>query len=655
MKTPTRLAVSFILVALLHWRAGGQTLSGTVNSYYAVTAVNGVSNIVTVDNSAGLTVGQRVLLYQAKGAAINSANGATYGDLSSLNNAGGYELNTICSISGNDVWLLYHMVNSYDPAGQTQLVTIPSGPTLTVTGTVTPQPWDPSTGKGGIVVLEATGTINLNADIDVSTAGFQGGALVNYPTPTYDCNWFETVNAYYYDLPASGDYTGAKKGEGIAAYIANQGYGRGKLANGGGGGNSFETGGGGGGNYGAGGDGGQRAGETFFQCHGPYPGIGGGSLAAYGYSTASNRIFFGGGGGSGWENDGVSTPGGNGGGIILLSAPTLNGGGGRLLANGQQSTSLVTVDPYQAEGDGGGGGGGGGTIVLNASLITGAVTAEAKGAKGSDASNQVNDCDGPGGGGGGGTIWAAGSAFPAAVNPAVTGGANGIVSLGNSKVACRGSANGAASGATGSGQANYALPLSSGPVCVILASPILQDLNAVRSDQDVLLSWVLTSPDATGEVGDFVVQRSTDLSRFTTLATIPSIPNQVSYRYTDAAADFDGAIAYRLAWQNKTGDWSYSGIVAVSGRPGPDAGSIRLYPNPVKDQLNMSVSSATAGPATITIANTLGQSLLTRHVFLQRGLNAVSVPLEKLPPAAYFFVLESAGRRVVKPFLTTFP
>ncbi|HXB05714.1 MAG TPA: T9SS type A sorting domain-containing protein [Puia sp.] len=651
MKTAARLAVSLILIALQHCIANGQTLSGTVNSYYAITAVNSLSNVVTVDNAAGLSVGQRVLLYQAKGAAINAANSSAYGDLSSLNNAGGYELNTICSITGNDVWMLYHMVNAYNPTGQPQLVTVPSNATLTVTGTVTALPWDPATGKGGIVALEATGTLNLNADIDVSSQGFQGGALVNYATPTYNCEWYETVSDYFYGLPASGDFTGAKKGEGIAAYIVNEEYGRGKLANGGGGGDGYETGGGGGGNYGAGGDGGQRAGESFLQCHGPNPGIGGSSLAGSGYSVATNRIFFGGGGGSGWENDGVSTPGGNGGGIILLSAPTLNGGGGRLLANGQQSTNPINLDPYQAEGDGGGGGGAGGTIVLNAATITGAITAQAMGAKGSDASNRVNDCDGPGGGGGGGMIWTAGSSFPAAVGATVTAGANGIVSLGNSKLACRGLSNGATSGLAGLSQDGYALPLSSGPVCTILATSVLQYFNATRSDQDVLLSWGLVSPDAAGDMENFVIQRSTGLSPFSTLATVPAIANISGYRYTDAAANVEGTLAYRLAWQNKAGEWSYSRIVAVSGRPGPDAGSIRLYPNPATGQLNLTLTSATAGMATVTIANALGQPLLTQSVFLQHGMNTISIPLETLAPAAYFFVLESAGRRVVRPFL----
>src|SRR5262249_14173857 len=155
-------------------------------------------------------------------------------------------------------------------------------------------------------------------------------------------------------------------------------------------------------------------------------------------------------------------------GIILLSTPVLNGGGGRLLANGVQGVSLVTVDPYQAEGDGGGGGGAGGAVILNAASVTGASTVEAKGAKGAAARNRVNDCEGPGGGGGGGMVWAAGGGLPPSVGVTVTAGANGIVSLGNTKAACQGSANGATSGVAGLSQGGYALPVSSGPVCTVL-------------------------------------------------------------------------------------------------------------------------------------------------------------------------------------------
>src|SRR5579872_6288368 len=103
MKTPVRIALSLILTALYCEGAQCQTVSGVVNSYYAVTAVNTASNTVTVTNTAGLYNGEPILLIQMKGATVNGSNNAAYGSITAINDAGNYEFNTICSISGNEV------------------------------------------------------------------------------------------------------------------------------------------------------------------------------------------------------------------------------------------------------------------------------------------------------------------------------------------------------------------------------------------------------------------------------------------------------------------------------------------------------------------------------------------------------------------------
>ena len=653
MKIDARFVVFFIVTLLRYGIAGGQALSGTVNSYYAITAVNNSANAVTVDNASGLTVGQRVFLYQAKGATITATNTANYGDISAVNSAGAYEFNTICSITGNEVWMLNALANTYDPTGMTQLVTVPYGASLTVGGAITPQPWDSLSGKGGIVVLEATSSITLNADINVAGQGFEGGTLINWAIPPFSCSWAVTVNAYYMPFAPSGSYqTAGRKGEGISAYITGEEFGRGKLANGGGGGDNGNSGGAGGGNYGTGGAGGQRTNESTFDCHAQYPGIGGASVAAYGYSSAKNRIFFGGGGGSGEENNGVGEPGGNGGGIIVLSAPLIIGGGGQLLATGGRPTNPACSDPYQAEGDGGGGGGAGGTIVLNASTISGTIVADASGANGSNSNNiHVSDCTGPGGGGAGGTIWAAGPSFPGSVAATVIGGANGVVSAASTKTVCVGSSNGATAGTAGSTLSNYTVPVSSGPVCVALASPDLRYFNATRTNQDIQLSWALISPESTADIRNFLLQRSSDLSNFTSVTTLACSKDSIAYHYTDAPANIGGTLAYRLAWQNTNGQWFYSRIVAVAGMPGPDGSSIRLYPDPATNYLNVTVMSSTNESATLSISSALGQSLLTQHISLFKGLNTLTIPIGTLAPAAYFLVLSSADNRLVKPFL----
>ena len=651
MKTGVRIVILLVLNALYLNDASCQAVSGVVNSYCAISAISVPSNTVTVDNASGLYNGEPVLIIQMKGASVTSTNTASYGNISAIGDAGNYEFNTICSITGNQVMLHNKLVNAYDPTGSVQLVAYTSYTDVTVSGTINAQAWDPTTGKGGVVVISATNSITLNANIDVSGQGFEGGVLVNYAIPPYNCDWATAVNGYYYGDPGSGDYTAGTKGEGIAAMIAGEPDGMGKLANGGGGGNNANTGGAGGGNYGAGGNGGQRAGETFFDCHGQYPGIGGASVSAYGYTVGTNRIFMGGGGGSGEENNGVGEPGANGGGIIILSAPTITGGGGQLLANGLQPTNSACLDPLQAEGDGGGGGGAGGTIIINATTVSGPITASAMGGAGSNSSNRVNDCTGPGGGGGGGIIWAAGGSWPAAVTATVTGGANGVVSAGNTKTSCRGSANGATSGSNGVTQSGYVAPALGLASCTVLPAPALASFAAAPSGAAVALLWKLNSDPAVTGIGQFILERSADSTGFSELTTVAASAGMLIYPYVDPAQGIAGRISYRLKWQDGSGVWWYSRVVEVTLEPGPGVLSMTLQPNPARDQLTVEVYSRSGEMAGVVISDVVGQSLFAQRVLLHPGVNTVILSLKNMAPAVYFLAVTRESGREVREFL----
>ncbi len=654
MKAGTNIVLLLVCACVCSYLpTQAQTASGIVNSSYAVSSVYTAANSVTVDNASGLSPGQRVLLIQAKGAAIGSTNAPTFGDITAINDAGNYEFNTICTITGNEVVLKATLLNPYDPTGSVQMVAIPSYGSVIVSGTISASPWDPTTGKGGIVVIEAADTIFLNADIDVSGQGFQGGSLVNYPVPPDNCSWAVTVNNYYLALTASGYYTGGEKGEGITGYILNEESGRGKLANGGGGGNNTNTGGAGGGNYGAGGAGGQRAGESEFQCQGAYPGIGGVSLAAYGYTPAINKIFFGGGGGAGHENNAVGLPGGNGGGIIILSAPVVIGGGGRLLAPGVAPVApagAANTDPTQAEGDGGGGGGAGGSVILNVATISGAVTAMANGANGSDASNFVNDCTGPGGGGGGGVVWTAGTSFPVAVTATVTGGANGVVSAGNSKVACRGLANGALPGSTGASQTGYTAPESTLNTCVPLAVSPLKYFTGSLVDQGYQLAWGLYSAQDAASIKSFTLERSVDQTHFAPVTTLSAAPDSLTYGYTDDTL-IPGTVFYRLRWLDNQGLVSYSRILSFTRPLDPNMSFMQLQPNPASTQLSVTLFSTKEEVANLHLYTAVGQLLTSYPADLHAGTTSFIIPVNDLSAATYFLMVETKDARQVKAFV----
>ena len=232
-----------------------QSISGVVNTYAAVTNIPvcnpclNTCNYVDVTSSTGFAVGDKVLVIQMKGATTDLSNTAFFGTIQSVGNAGLYEYKTIASITGSTLTFTSPLYNTYDVPGLVQVVTVPQYVNVTVTGKLTAQPWNGAT--GGILVFDVSGTLTLNADVDVTALGFRGGIGASNGTiyPNDEKDYFYTGTIYEKAAP---------KGEGIAVMVPGYELGRGGYANAGGGGNAHNGGGGGGSNAGAGGLGGNQ-------------------------------------------------------------------------------------------------------------------------------------------------------------------------------------------------------------------------------------------------------------------------------------------------------------------------------------------------------------------------------------------------------------
>lgn len=443
-----RILYVFLLIGmkLLPQAAWGQwtTWSGVVNSYYQVTAVNAAQAEFTLTSAAGLQVGDRVVVMAMKGVSYTTANSAAYGQITNLQSVGSYEFGTVCDVAGQTITLEYVPLSAFSTAaGQViQVIKVPRAINAEITGTITPQPWNGTT--GGVVALEVLDTLRLSATVDVSGQGFRGGSF-NENSST--CGF---PNGLWPDFSyPSTSNRGGYKGEGIGNNVAGQEMGKGPRATGGGGGNDHNTGGAGGSNFGAGGQGGTRL-NVGLGCFGDNVGIGGRALSALGYSTTNPHVFMGGGGGGGHQNNNESQPAGNGGGIILIRSGVFQPNGGSLLANGMSAAN--------SRSDGASGGGAGGSILLQAAqAINSAVVLSASGGAGGG-SNFINVpfCMGPGGGGGGGFIWTSFTPGGLAILN-VAGGSNGFSSTLHPNCTCPGASRGAASGGNGGTATNLSL------------------------------------------------------------------------------------------------------------------------------------------------------------------------------------------------------
>src|SRR4030095_5641818 len=388
-------------------------ISGVVNSYYRVIEVIPAKACVRLNTVSGLARLQKTLLIQMKGASVVTTNNSSFGDTTSLNNAGNYEVAIICAISGDSVFMFHNFLNSYAVADKVQLVKFAEYFSANVIDTVKASAWSNSTGVGGVIALSVFQDLTLNAPIYGNASGFKGGA---YLMGGVICSNFAPSSAYIYDASVTSPLQqGAYKGESVynitAAGLTG---GRGAPANGGGGGNSHNNGGGGGANLNAGGIGGGNS--SSMGCVAELHGLAGKPLKNWN----GKKIFFGGGGGAG-HSDGTPAAvmgGGNGGGVVILIAGNLIGNGYKISANGGRGGDALS--------DGASGGGAAGTLIMSVTNYVGAVTLEAKGGPGGDENDlgTPKRCYGAGGGGSGGAVYFTGSLPPVTIS--VTGGAAGL-------------------------------------------------------------------------------------------------------------------------------------------------------------------------------------------------------------------------------------
>ncbi|MBK8658958.1 MAG: gliding motility-associated C-terminal domain-containing protein [Bacteroidetes bacterium] len=459
-----RLFSTTYLLACFFLSHAQTNLSGIINDYAAVTAIDKCANTISVSDVQNFFMGEQVMIIQMKGAAISTSNNATYGDVTDYQSCGNYEINTIKTINGNTIEFQFAILRSYDVAGLVQLVSLNNYGTAAVNGPVRAQPWNGQT--GGIVLLKAD-TLILNDSISVSGLGFRGGILENDNAGQACVNSGNGGSTDYFCTTIN---CGARKGEGIGG--AHE-YGRGKNGCGGGGGDDHNTGGGGGGNFGKGGIGGIRSNTSNFNCPGPAAGVGGLALT---YSNLTQKIFLGGGGGAGDSNNNRGTGGENGGGIVILMVDVLQANGKSIKANGKNVLPI-------AGSDGAGAGGAGGTVLLAVNSIVGNLRVELKGGNGGFLDNDgvispQAHCMGPGGGGGGGLLWLSGSAVPAQITVIDTGGVNGhnvFVPVSPVPGCPTGTTNGASRGDAGGTLTNLIIPVATTPFVLLTANACCDD------------------------------------------------------------------------------------------------------------------------------------------------------------------------------------
>jgi len=170
----------------------------------------------------------------------------------------------------------------------------------------------------------------------------------------------------------------------------------------------------------------------------------------------------------------------------------------------------------------------------------------------------------------------------------------------------------------------------------------LENFNVVKQNEKSILRWSVSQ--GIGSV-QFAIQRSSNGTDFTTIGIVNGAnpdSSYNSYAYTDDAP-LTGWDYYRLAITDMNGKTSYSQIAKDYLESDIQQG-VTIYPNPVKDILQISSVSLT-GIVTLQLLNVSGQVLQSYHTVLSGTQN---FSLGALPKGVYFIKITASNSTVIR-------
>jgi hypothetical protein len=129
----------------------------------------------------------------------------------------------------------------------------------------------------------------------------------------------------------------------------------------------------------------------------------------------------------------------------------------------------------------------------------------------------------------------------------------------------------------------------------------------------------------------FELQRSADATHYTGLNIIDKKNTETgnSYDYTDLHP-LDGKNFYRLLLIDNEGKTFVSNVLELIAKPGSDV-YVNVFPNPVKDMLQVNISGKTEGKVTIHIIDMVGK--IVKSVTM--ASNDISINMTDLPAGNY--------------------
>lgn len=169
-------------------------------------------------------------------------------------------------------------------------------------------------------------------------------------------------------------------------------------------------------------------------------------------------------------------------------------------------------------------------------------------------------------------------------------------------------------------------------------------------NNDAILNWKTTGELQTQS---FDIERSLDGVNYSFAGSIrtANTAGEHAYTFTDRNINYAGAtkLYYRLKQIDIDGRYSYSRIVILSvAQRGP---AVLLYPNPVINELGITVALNRSDKLQTRVYDNSGKTLMQQQWQIAAGSTSLSLDVSKLSKGIYFVELKGEGISEVKKFI----
>jgi hypothetical protein len=148
--------------------------------------------------------------------------------------------------------------------------------------------------------------------------------------------------------------------------------------------------------------------------------------------------------------------------------------------------------------------------------------------------------------------------------------------------------------------------------------------NGSVANSTASLTWKVENEQ---QVDYYTVERSINGIAFDEVTNVKSAnKSSATYDYNDNLTGYTAAtVYYRIKQVNKNGETSYTRILSFNLIKTVHS-RVTIYPVPVVDVLNLSITSASKQFSSVAVCDALGKVLIQKNVLLERGENKVELP-----------------------------